>query len=276
VVIPALVLVAGFPVGAAASTRVYKIGVIGRLSVEYTSSQTRQTSDGCAFHETGDAQIGWQNIWRVTAAVHPRTGHVQIKQIRMVKGPVDRRQRGDSEISGKRTNAADGSSSRPDGPPDQCSRSHMAGSYDCTAERVTPVLPSQAQMSFETSQFQPKAWDLILPSWVSLHASYAGTSPKEWSCADDVGTDFLPGGALGPSLSQSPGDAQATLTHQQLIGLKVGQHLTSQIRGNNSSGWVNDFWSTGESCAPGPHEGDYACTVEHVYRNANVIIRRVR
>ncbi len=260
------------------STRVYKMGFLGALIASYSASDDtafdiqRGAFVGCTYSEQGDTKVGWQDVWKVTAVVHPKSGHVHIKKLRYVQGPGDRRVSGTSEISGKAADA-------PGDDRAQCSSSRRAGSWDCTAEAVTPRLFTSRRKflpTFETSEDHAKAWDIHLPAFEGSQASYDGEHPKALPCDSVLGNNESPGGFVATeALWGYLGDATVFLTHEQLIALRRGT-LESNVIGNHNAGWsFEDYPLGGDTCNDDPEE-DEVCTYDHTFRNARVIIKRLK
>lgn len=226
------------PAQAGAATRVYKLTDRGFHSESYTLAPN--TSNGsmapapfCQVDESGDIAVHWKNVWRVTAEVHPRSGHIRIKTIKQTAGPRDRRHPGDSEIQGKNADI-------PEDSDHLCSSDGDAGRYDCTAEAIVskpPPLPD-----FDR---QGKGFELTTQGYAYPHANYEGNSPKNWTCARNIGTNTVPGGYIGFNDFWGPGGALSASEHHlvdtDILALKRRKGYSWKVGDAWADAWVLGF-----------------------------------
>jgi hypothetical protein len=249
----AVFLVACVPAQAGAATRIYSLTYSGFQSESFSASDSTCCGIhpagyvGCAYTEDGDITVHWRDVWRVTADVHPKSGHVKIKAIKLLSGPKDRKHPGDSEISGK-TGNSNGNS--------QCSTGGLAGSYDCTAEAVTPI-------SVSTPTFTPakKAFVLKVDGFVGRRAQYSGDSPPSLSCDQTIGSNWSPGGFLGGDVGGEYSFSAHRIPSAQIAALRVNQALRADaLTTPYEAGWLSgdSFPKADTDCGLASFLGDTA------------------
>lgn len=227
-------------------TRVFRLTYSGQESVGYKDS-SHQDAYGCEWSETGNATVYWRSSWTVTAEVYPRTGHVQIKDVKVLKGPDDNRHPGDGEAIGKRSDIP--------GSHPFCSQGGYAGTYKCTSEKVEPAL------FLSKPTFEPRAggYDLSIPGFTFADATYTGQAPTNYPCGEHIGTDVAPGGGASGLIGGSNVEARSSVGDSTLLHLGVGQkHRSKQKRTTHSAGWFGKFPSPGDDCGSGE---EFSCTL---------------
>jgi hypothetical protein len=251
--VPFVVLVlADLPAQAGAATRVYSLTYFGFQSESFSASDTTCCGIhppgyvGCAYTEDGDITVHWRDVWRVTADIYPKSGHVKIRTIKLLSGPKDRKHPGDSEISGKTSNSNGNT---------QCSSGGLAGPFDCTAEAVTPI--SANTPTFTTAK---KAFVLSVGGFVGQRARYSGDSPPSLSCGQAIGSDLSPGGFIGGDLGGEYSFSALRLPYSQIAGLRVNHALRDDaLTTPDEAGWVaRDFPKAGADCGLASNLGNAA------------------
>jgi len=274
-----LVSLAGASAGGAASTRVFSLTWEGVQSEAYQASDStpfdeqRAGWQGCIYSEKGDFYVPWRNIWRVAAVV--RSGHVSIKSVTRLSGPVWRGSWGYSEIKGER--------SAPPPPADQsfCGPGN-AGTFDCNAYHKVAPLPLAYGAKITDDKHVSNALDAVLPGFLDASASYSGPSPSRFTCAQSIGTDTFPGGFISKDFYPLYSDADILLRDETITTLKFGQHLKQNYT-TRSIAWTNThFPSAGDSCklvSPDKAPNDESCRYVGVGENSRIgtlIVQRTR
>jgi hypothetical protein len=252
--------------------RLYKLVYEGHLTLSYTASDKGPAVnpfdlEGCAYKQAGDITVYWRSAWQIQANVYPRTGHVQVHGITRLSGPTDPSEPGDSEISGKNSNA---------GSSNYCAATHKTGLYDCTTEVVKPFHPNfqTSNPVFDPDPDHPKSFLVHLSGFDHVRADYSGQAPSGYQCPTEAGSDAYPGGQVGGELSMNFGDIDFVLAHDVLVDLGRGTPMVGVVGSSSDAHWViNNFPAPGASCASGSTE---VCTYKEAERASRITITRSR
>ena len=253
--------------------RVYEMVFDGGFNEAYTASDStafdiqRAGLVGCDFHQHGDFLVFWRSVWRISATVHPRSGHISIDDVGRTAGPANPKEPGDSEIDGANSNEGAGS---------QCSEEELAGTYECNAEALVPS--DHFEPEFAPDPDKPRAFLLKVPGFATATASYSGKAPANYGCAESVGSDAIPGGFIGIDLAGADGDAVWQLNHLDLARLKKKKKVEDQdVALPEDRDWsISAIPKKGSSCALREEESHETCIYDEANRAAELFIRRVR
>jgi hypothetical protein len=160
---------------------------------------------------------------------------VTITGTKLISGPKYKKHPGDSEISGKTSNSSGNT---------QCSSAGLAGSYDCTAEAVTPT-------SVSLPLFEPakKGLTITTDGFVGRAAKYSGKSPPKLSCGKAIGSNAAPGGLISADFTGEYSFSTHLLRDAQIVALKVKEALRAEdLTKPHGQGWLADMPMPDDDC----------------------------